>query len=122
MLLLLDFSDLVSVRITPRPMPVLSTRAQEPPGFTQEPLPRPSLPVHPDGLRLFAQKLRVAGTSRHVVILILPRRPVRQAVGIRRRLPVTKVRTMSTPPDPPSDATLLDRLANHHTILLKLFR
>lgn len=54
------------------------------------------------------------------MILVLPRRPVGQTVGVGRRLPVAEVGAVPTPPDAPSDPGLLYGLADHHAVFLEL--
>lgn len=123
-LLLLNLCYLIRVLFVPRPVSVLSLTTKQPSRFAQHPFPRPRLSFQPKRIFILvsSEEFRVARARRHgtVVVLIFSRGPIRQAVGVRRRLSVAEVGAVPAPADPSSHATLLDRLADHHAVLLEL--
>jgi len=117
-LLLLDLGYLVRVPVAAHVLPAglrLAAHAgREPAELDREPLVQRL--VRLDGL--VVQQLDVAAARR--VRVVVPGRPVDQAVGVGGRLPVAEVGAVPATADAPGDARLLDRLADHHAVLLEL--
>lgn len=110
-LLLLDLRDLIGVLIVTRVSRSGVARA------------RPEQSGAPPAVSRAAafgfQEPRVT-SARCLNPLILPRRPIDQAVSIGRCLPIAEIRTVPAPADTASHSRLLDRFAYQHAILLKL--
>lgn len=119
-LLLLDLGYLIRVPIAAHVLPAglgLALQARH---------ESPELDVQPIVHRLFrldrlvVQQLHVA-TARRMRIVV-PGGPVDQAVGVSRRLSVAEVGAVPATAYAAGHAGLLDRLADHHAVFLKLFR